>query len=155
MKKIALLMSFATFSLFAGENKIPQHRLPTSDRFEFPATEREIDVYAIGRYDFDSDGTCEQVVITSGSGSGGPVWYIARLNGEKLSEELQGFPAVLKSKSPTGFPDLRVERKCGANERHFELYRFDGEKYECIRREIHDYRHKTVKIKKRLAGDSK
>lgn len=155
MKKIALLMSFAAFSLFAGENEIPQHRLPTPDRFEFPATEREIDVYMIGRYDFDGDGTCEQIIITSGCGSGGPVWYIARLNGEKLSEEIQGFPAMLKSKAPTGFPDLRVERKCGADERHFELYRFNGEKYECIRREIHDYGRRTVRIEKTDAQDKK
>ena len=155
MKKIALLMSLAAFSLFAGENEIPQHRLPTPDRFEFPAAEREIDVYAIGRYDFDGDGNCEQIVITSGGGSGGPIWYIARLNGEKLSEEIQGVPAVLKSKSPTGFPDLRVERKCGANERHIELYRFDGEKYECVRREVHDYGLKTVKIEIGPAATSK
>ena len=155
MKRIALVMSFAVLALSAGENEIPQHRLPTPDRFEFPAAEREIDVYAVGRYDLDGDGICEQIVITSGGGSGGPVWYVARLNGEKLSDEIQGYPSVLKSKSASGFPDLRVERQCGADERHFELYRFDGEKYECIRREIHDYRHKTVKIKKRLAGDSK
>ena len=155
MKKIALVMSFAVLPLFACENKIPQHRLPTPDRFEFPAAEREIDVYAIGRYDFDGDGTCEQIVITSGGGSGGPIWYVARLNGERLSGEIQGFPLVLKSKSLTGFPDLRVERKCGVNERHFELYRFDGEKYECVRREIHDYRLKTVKVEKGLAATSK
>lgn len=155
MKRIALLMSLAAFFLFAGENEIPQHRLLTPDRFEFPATEREIDVYAIGRYDFDGDGNCEQIVITSGGGSGGPIWHIARLNGEKLSEDIQGFPAVLKSKSPTGFPDLRVEHKCGANERHFELYRFEGERYGCVRREIHDYGQKTVKIEKGFAATLK
>lgn len=155
MKRIALLMSLAALYLFAGENEIPQHRLPTPDRFEFPATEREIDVYAIGRYDFDGNGICEQIVITSGGGSGGPIWYIARLNGEKLSEEIQGYPTVLKSRSSAGFPDLRVEHKCGARERHIELYRFDGEKYECVRREIHDYGCKTVKIEKGLAATPK
>ena len=38
MKKIALVMGFAALALFAGENEIPQHRLPTPDRFEFPET---------------------------------------------------------------------------------------------------------------------
>lgn len=139
MRKLALVMSFTALSLFAGENEIPEHRLPTPDRFEFPVTEREIDVYASGRYDLDGDGTYEQIVITSGGGSGGPIWYLARLNGERLSDEIQGCLTVLKSKSPSGFPDLRVERRCGAAERHFELYRFDGEKYECVRHEVHDY----------------
>ena len=65
---------------------------------------------------------------------------------EKISEEIQGNLAVLKSKH--GFPDLRIERKCGATERIFELYRYDGLLYKCVRREIHNYLNNSVKIEK-------
>ena len=123
-------------ALFAGD-KIPANRLPVPDGFKFPEIQQEVDVYEVGRFDFDHDGTPEQIVITSGGGSGGAIWYIARLNGEKISPEIQGSLAVLKSKQ--GFPDLRVESKCGATERIIELYRFDGSRYNCVRREIHNY----------------
>ena len=39
---------------------------------------REIDVCKTGRIDLDGDGIQEQLVITSGGGTGGPVWYLAR-----------------------------------------------------------------------------
>ena len=45
---------------------------------------QEIDVYETGRIDLDGDGIPEQLVITSGGGTGGPIWYIARLSGEEL-----------------------------------------------------------------------
>lgn len=109
-------------------------------------TLQEVDVYEVGRFDFDNDGSPEQIVITSGGGSGGAIWYIARLNGEKISEEIQGNLSVLKSKQ--GFPDLRIERKCGATERIFELYRYAGLQYKCVHREIHNYLNNSVKIEK-------
>lgn len=119
MKKTVCLLLFAAGTLFAGE----------AVRTE---AGQAVDVYETGRYDFDRDGTMEQIVITSGGGSGGAIWYIARLNGEKLSGEIQGNLTLLKSRP--GFCDLRVKRKIGADEQIFELYRFIGGRYKCIRR---------------------
>ena len=133
MKKTVCLLLFASGTLFAGE----------AVRTE---AGQAVDVYEVGRFDFDRAGAPEQIVITSGGGSGGAIWYIARLNGEKISGEIQGKLAVLKSKQ--GFPDLRIERKCGATERIFALYRYDGLLYKCIRREIHNYSNNSVKIEK-------
>ncbi|MBE6399512.1 MAG: hypothetical protein E7041_05140 [Lentisphaerae bacterium] len=119
MKKTVCLLLFAAGTLFAGE----------AVRTE---AGQAVDVYETGRYDFDRDGTMEQIVITSGGGSGGAIWYIARLNGEKLSGEIQGNLTLLKSRP--GFCDLCVKRKIGADEQIFELYRFIGGRYKCIRR---------------------
>lgn len=145
ISSFAFSLCLTGVALFAGD-KIPAKRLPVPDGFNFPEIQQEVDVYEVGRLDFDRDGSPEQIVITSGGGSGGAIWYIARLNGEKISEEIQGNLAVLKSKQ--GFPDLRIERKCGATERIFELYRYDGLQYKCVRREIHNYLNNSVKIEK-------
>ena len=145
VRGFAISLCLAGTAVFAGD-KIPAMRLPVSDGFKFPDVQQEVDVYEVGRFDFDRDGSPEQIVITSGGGSGGAIWYIARLNGEKISGEIQGSLTVLKSKP--GFPDLRIESKCGASERIFELYCFDGLKYKCIRREIHNYSKNSVKIEK-------
>ena len=91
---------------------------------------REIDVYETGRIDLNGDGIQEQLVITSGGGTGGPVWYIARLSGEPLSEEVQGRLWIVPGKS--GYPDLLVRRRCGGKEYHTLHLRYDGEKYQCI-----------------------
>ena len=141
----SLMACLLTITLSAGD-KFPENRLPVSDGFKFSEIQQEVDVYEVGRFDFDRAGAPEQIVITSGGGSGGAIWYIARLNGEKISGEIQGKLAVLKSKQ--GFPDLRIERKCGATERIFALYRYDGLLYKCIRREIHNYSNNSVKIEK-------
>ena len=148
LKKIAMSSFVVSICLtgvtLSAEDKIPEKRLPVSDGFKFPETQQEVDVYEVGRFDFDNDGPPEQIEITSGGGSGGAIWYIARLNGEKISGEIQGSLAVLKSKQ--GFPDLRVESKCGATERIFELYRYDGLLYKCVRREIHNYLNIPSKV---------
>jgi len=141
----SLMACLLTITLSAGD-KFSENRLPVSDGFKFPEIRQDVDVYEVGRFDFDNDGSPEQIVITSGGGSGGAIWYIARLNGEKISGEIQGSLAVLKSKQ--GFPDLRVESKCGATERIFELYRYNGLQYKCVRREIHNYLNNSVKIEK-------
>ena len=150
LKKIAMSSFVVSICLtgvtLSAEDKISEKRLPVSDGFKFPEIRQNVDVYEVGRFDFDHDGSPEQIVITSGGGSGGAIWYIARLNGEKISGEIQGSLAVLKSKQ--GFPDLRIERKCGATERIFELYRYDGLQYKCVRREIHNYLNNSVKIEK-------
>ena len=91
---------------------------------------QEIDVYETGRIDLDGDGIREQLVITSGGGTGGPVWYLARLSGEKISEEMQGRLWIIPGK--TEYPDLLVRYKCGRKEYHTSLLRYDGEKYQCI-----------------------
>ena len=91
---------------------------------------REIDVYETGRIDLNGDGIQEQLVITSGGGTGGPVWYIARLSGEKLSEEMQGRLWIVPGKSE--YPDLLVRRRCGGEEYHTSYLRYNGEKYQCI-----------------------
>ena len=91
---------------------------------------REIDVYETGRIDLNGDGIQEQLVITSGGGTGGPVWYLARLSGEKLSEEMQGRLWIVPGK--TEYPDLLVRRRCGGEEYHTSIFRYDGEKYQCI-----------------------
>lgn len=91
---------------------------------------REIDVYETGRFDLDGDGIREQLVITSGGGTGGPVWYLARLSGEELSDEIQGRLWLLPGK--TAYPDLLVRRRCGGEEYHTSIFRFDGEKYQRI-----------------------
>lgn len=143
VRGFAIFLYLAGFATFAGD-KIPANRLSVPDGFKFPEVQQEVDVYEVGRFDFDCDGLSEQIVITSGGGSGEAIWYIVRLNGEKISGEIQGSLAVLKSKN--GFRDLRVESKCGASERIFELYRFDELKYKCIRREIHNYLNNSVKI---------
>ena len=141
----SLMACLLTITLSAGD-KFFENRLPVSDGFKFSEIQQEVDVYEVGRFDFDRDGAPEQIVITSGGGSGGAIWYIARLNEEKISGEIQGKLAVLKSKQ--GFPDLRIERKCGATERIFALYRYDGLLYKCVRREIHNYLNNSVKIEK-------
>ena len=150
LKKIAMSSFVVSICLtgvtLSAEDKIPEKRLPVSDGFKFPETQQEVDVYEVGRFDFDNDGSPEQIVITFGGGSGGAIWYIARLNEEKISEEIQGTLAVLKSKQ--GFPDLRIERKCGATERILELYRYAGLQYKCVHREIHNYLNNSVKIEK-------
>ena len=91
---------------------------------------QEIDVYETGRIDLNGDGIREQLVITSGGGTGGPIWYLARLSGEKLSEEMQGRLWIVPGKSQ--YPDLLVRRRCGGKEYHTSLLRYDGEKYQCI-----------------------
>lgn len=91
---------------------------------------QEIDVYETGRIDLNGDGSPEQLVITSGYGTGGPIWYLARLSGEKLSEEMQGRLWIVPGKSQ--YPDLLVRRRCGWEEYHTSLLRYDGEKYQCI-----------------------
>ena len=95
-----------------------------------PQEPREIDVYETGRLDLDGDGMPEQLVITSGGGTGGPVWYIARLSGEKLSEEMQGRLWIGPGK--TRYPDLLVRYRCGGQEYHTSLLRYDGTGYQCI-----------------------
>ena len=77
---------------------------------------QEIDVYETGRIDLNGDGIQEQLVITSGGGTGGPVWYLARLSGEELSDEIQGRLWLLPGK--TAYPDLLVRRRCGGEDDH-------------------------------------
>ena len=91
---------------------------------------QEIDIYETGRIDLNGDGILEQLVITSGGGTGGPIWYLALLSGEKLSEEMQGGLWIVPGKSE--YPDLLVRRRCGGKEYHTSLLRYDGEKYQCI-----------------------
>ena len=95
-----------------------------------PEKPREIDVYETGRTDLNGDGIPEQIVITSGGGSGGPVWYLARLSGEELSEEMQGRLWIAPGK--TGYPDLIVRQRCGREEYRTSYLRYDGEKYRRI-----------------------
>ena len=128
----------------AAGNQIPQHRMSLPDGFVFPAKDKELDVYATGRYDFDGDGQMEQIVIDSGGGTGGPIWHIRRLNGVELSDDIQG--SVWLAKKKNGFHQLIVESQCGWSERNFLLYEFDGEKYVCIRHERHDYAKKQVNV---------
>ena len=66
----ALLTGCAT----NNANVIPQHRLPVADNFEFPQSDRELDVLKTGRIDLDGDGQPEQIVVDSAGGTGGPVW---------------------------------------------------------------------------------
>ena len=91
---------------------------------------QEIDVYETGRIDLNGDGIQEQLVITSGGGTGGPVWYLARLSGVELTDEVQGRLWIVPGKSE--YPDLLVRRRCGGKEYHTSLLRYDGEKYQCI-----------------------
>ena len=91
---------------------------------------QEIDVYETGRIDLNGDGIREQLVITSGGGTGGPIWYLASFSGEKLSEEMQGRLWIVPGK--TGYPDLIVRRKCGWEEFHTSRLRYNGERYQCI-----------------------
>ena len=91
---------------------------------------REIAPYETGRLDLDGDGIREQLVITSGGGTGGPIWYLARLSGEELSDEIQGRLWLLPGK--TAYPDLLVRRRCGGEEYHTSIFRFDGEKYQRV-----------------------
>ena len=91
---------------------------------------QEIDVYETGRLDLNGDGIQEQLVITSGGGTGGPVWYLARLSGEKISDEMQGRLWIVPGRSE--YPDLLVRYKCGGEEYHTSLLRYNGEKYQCI-----------------------
>ena len=93
---------------------------------------REIDVYKTGRFDLNGDGIQEQLVITSGGGTGGPIWYLARLSGEKLSEEMQGRLWIVPGKSE--YPDLLVRSRCGGTEYHTLHLRYDGERYTQGRR---------------------
>ena len=93
---------------------------------------QEIDVYETGRIDLDGDGIPEQLVITSGGGTGGPIWYIARLSGEELSEEVLGRLWIVLGKSE--YPDLLVRRRCGGEEYHTLRLRYDGERYVLVRR---------------------
>lgn len=112
--------------------------MPTQDGFVFPVKDKELDVYAIGRYDFDGDGTMEQIVINSGGETGVPIWHIRRLNGVDFSGDIQGCAWLAKKQND--FSPLIVESQCGCEERHFYLYQFDGEKYVCIRHERHNYK---------------
>lgn len=121
MKNVMCLLLFTAGTLFAGEST-------SAEKWQ------EIDVYETGRYDFDRDGTPEQIVITSGGGSGGPIWYIARLSGEKLTGEIQGRLFVLKSKSD--FKELRIEHRCCAEEQITELYRFYEDRYKCVQKSV-------------------
>ena len=91
---------------------------------------REIDIYETGRIDLNGDGIQEQLVITSGGGTGGPIWYLARLSGVELSDEIQGRLWLLPGK--TAYPDLLVRRRCGGEEYHTSIFRFDGEKYQHV-----------------------
>ena len=93
---------------------------------------REIDVYENGRLDLNGDRIPEQLVITSGGGTGGPVWYLARLSGEKFSEEMQGRLWIVPGKSE--YPDLLVRCRCGGKEYRTSLLRYDGERYTLGRR---------------------
>ena len=90
----------------------------------------EIDVYETGRLDLNGDGIQEQLVITSGGGTGGPVWYLARLSGEHLSEEMQGRLWIVPGKSE--YPDLLVRYKSGWEEYYTSLLRYNGESYQHI-----------------------
>lgn len=90
---------------------------------------QEIDVYETGRIDLNGDGIREQLVITSGGGTGGPIWYLASFSGEKLSEEMQGRLWIVPGK--TGYPDLIVRCRCGL-EYYTSRLRYDGEKYQRI-----------------------
>ena len=90
---------------------------------------QEIDVYETGRIDLNNDGIQEQLVITSGGGTGGPVWYLARLSGVELTDEVQGRLWIVPGKSE--YPDLLVRHKCGC-EYHTSILRYNGEKYQCI-----------------------
>jgi len=92
----------------------------------------EIDVYETGRFDLNDDGIPGQLVITSGGGTGGPVWYLARLSGERLSEEMQGKLWIVPGKSK--YPDLLVRCRCGGKEYRTSLLRYDGERYTLGRR---------------------
>ena len=91
---------------------------------------QEIDIYETGRIELNGNGIPEQLVITSGGGTGGPVWYIARLSGDKLSDEIQGRLWIVPRKSE--YPDLLVRHKCGWDEYHTSILRYNGEKYQCI-----------------------
>ena len=91
---------------------------------------QEIDVYETGRIELNGDGIREQLVITSGGGTGGPVWYLARLSGEKISDEMQGRLWIVPGKSE--YPDLLVRSRCGGEDYQTSLLRYDGEKYQCI-----------------------
>lgn len=91
---------------------------------------REIEVYETGRIDLDGDGIPEQLVITSGGGTGGPIWYLARLNGERISDEVQGRLWIVPGK--TRHPDLLVRSRCGGGEYHVLRLRYDGEKYRRV-----------------------
>jgi len=142
MKRMICGLLLTCGMLGATENQIPQHRIPPPDGFVFPAKDKELDVYTIGRYDFDGDGIMEQIVIDSGGGTGSPIWHIRRLNGVDLSGDIQG--RAWLAKTHNGFPQLIVESQCGCEERHFYLYQFDGEKYACIRHERHDYKENRV-----------
>ena len=95
---------------------------------------REIDVYETGRIDLNGDGIQEQLVITSGGGTGGPVWYLACLSGEKLSEEMQGRLWIVPGKSE--YPDLLVRCRCGGEEYQTSLLRYDGERYFLQKQQI-------------------
>lgn len=145
MKRMICGLLLAFGMLGAAEDQISQHRMTSPDGFVFPVKDKELDVYAVGRYDFDGDGTMEQIVIDSGGGTGGPIWHIRRLNGVELSDEIQG--SVWLAKKTNGFPQLIVESQCGWSERNFYLYKFDGKKYVCIRHELHDYEKKQVNVK--------
>ena len=91
---------------------------------------QEIDVYETGRIDLNGDGIQEQLVITSGGGTGGPVWYLARLSGVELTDEVQGRLWIVPGKSE--YPDLLVRHKCGWDDYHTSILRYNGEKYQCI-----------------------
>ena len=114
MKKLILFPLLAGFCSCAAPQEEPQ----------------EIDVYDTGRIDLNRDGTQEQLVITSGGGTGGPVWYLARLSGEKISDEMQGRLWTVPGKSE--FPDLLVRCRCGGKEYHTSLLRYNGERYQRI-----------------------
>lgn len=125
---------------------IPSHRLPVEDGFRFPQADCELDVMTVGRIDLNGDGTMEQIVVDSGGGTGGPSWHIRLLNGFEISPTMSGM-AQLAYRQGT-YPDILTEYKIGCNERHFCLYRFNGEEYQCIRHEVHDYELDKVTVLK-------
>ena len=63
LKKIAM-SSFAVSLCLTGftlsaEDKIPEKQLPVSDGFKFSEIQYKVDVYEVGGFDFDHDGSPE------------------------------------------------------------------------------------------------
>ena len=118
----------------------------TTDEFVMPKIIKNIDVYQMGRFDFNDDNRKEQIVIDSGGGSGGPIWHIRRLNGIKISEDLFGSLSIAEKRN--GYYQLVVISSCGWNIKNYYFYRYVSDKYICYRHEIHDLTKKTIVVKK-------
>lgn len=144
MGRHSVLCGILAMVVGAAAEPLPQHRLPVPDRYEFPAKVKVLDVYGIGRFDFNQDGMPEQIVIDSGFGTGGPIWHIRSLNGIALSGELFGSVTLLEPKN--GYYQLLVESKVGHSERTYSLYVMQDEKYVRTRQEVHHYDSNTVEV---------